>query len=99
MIKSELVHKLINRLTEKYPSLTDTAIKESVNAIVNKIKASVLESNRMEIRGFGVLDLKFYPQRLARDPRTGEHIQMSARHRLYFKAAKKLKLRLNAKPY
>jgi integration host factor subunit beta len=53
----------------------------------------------MEIRGFGILDLKFYPERSARNPRTGERIHMSARHRLYFKAAKKLKLRLNAKPY
>lgn len=86
-------------MTEKYPSLTDTAIKESVDAILKKIKKTLLHKGRMEIRGFGTLDLKMYPERMVRNPRTEERIRMSARHRLYFKAAKKLKLRLNAKPY
>jgi integration host factor subunit beta len=99
MFKPDFIEKLINRMSEKYLSLTDTAIKESVNAILSKIKETLLENGRMEIRGFGTLDLKFYQEQLARDPRTGEKIHMSARHRLYFKAAKKLKLRLNAKPY
>ena len=99
MFKAAFVQKLINRMTEKYPSLTDMAIKESVNAILTKITETILHKGRMEIRGFGVLDLKYYPERSARDPRTGKRVSMSARARLYFKAAKKLKLRLNAKPY
>ena len=99
MLKSDFIQKLIHRMSEKYLSLTDTAIKESVGTIVNKIKTTLLEGGRMEIRGFGTLDLKYYSERTARDPRTGERVSMSARHRLYFKAAKKLKLRLNAKPY
>jgi len=99
MFKADFVQKLINRMTEKYPSLTDTAIKESVDAILSKIKEILLQNGRMEIRGFGTLGLKFYPEQSVRDPRTGEKVHMSARHRLYFKPAKKLKLRLNAKPY
>lgn len=99
MYKADFIQKLINRMSEKYLSLTDTAIKESVDAVLTKIKETLLQEGRMEIRGFGTLDLKYYSERSARDPRTGERVHMSARHRLYFKAAKKLKLRLNAKPY
>ncbi len=99
MFKSDLTQKLIERMSEKYLSLTDTAIKESVDVILHKIIDTMLQHGRMEIRGFGAFDLEFYPARQARDPRTGDPVKMSARHRLRFSAAKRLKRRLNATPY
>lgn len=99
MFKSDLTQKLINRMSEKYLSLTDTAIKESVDVILASIIETLLQHGRMEIRGFGSFDLEYYPARDARDPRTGNTIHMSARHRLRFKPAKRLKRRLNAGPY
>ncbi len=57
MVKSDFIQTLINRMTEKYPELTDRAIKESVDAILNKIKDTLLQEGRLEIRGFGVFIL------------------------------------------
>jgi integration host factor subunit beta len=99
MFKSDLTQKLIHRMSEKYLSLTDTAIKESVDVILHNIIETLLQHGRMEVRGFGAFDLDYYPARNARDPRTGNTVMMSARHRLRFRAAKRLKRRLNAKPY
>ena len=95
-LKSDLVKNLIIRLSEDYPSLTDTAVKESVNAILEKIIRNIEDGNRMEIRGFGHFDVSYHPERLARDPRTGQRIPISARHRLHFKAGKELLERVNA---
>ncbi|MDX2164287.1 MAG: HU family DNA-binding protein [Gammaproteobacteria bacterium] len=99
MFKSDLTQRLIHRMSEKYLSLTDTAIKESVDVILHNIIETMVQHGRMEVRGFGAFDLDYYPARKARDPRTGNTIMMSARHRLRFRAAKRLKRRLNAKPY
>lgn len=97
MRKSDLTRLLIEHLTEKHLHLTENAIKESVDAILQCIIFTLSRGGRMEIRGFGSLELRHVPARKARNPKTGEFIEMSERHRLHFKAAKKLKLRLNTR--
>jgi integration host factor subunit beta len=96
MHKSELTRRLIEHLSEKHLHLTDSAVKESVDVIIQRIIDSLLQGTRMELRGFGSLDLRYFPSREARNPKTGKSVEMSGRHRLHFKPAKKLKLRLNA---
>jgi len=96
MHKADLTYRLINEMVDHFPQLTDILMKESVDAIIETIITTLLSGGRMEIRGFGSFYLKHYPERLSRNPKTSETIIMSSRHRLFFKAAKKLKLRLNA---
>src|SRR5690348_6097726 len=95
MRKSDLTQLLIEHLTEKHLHLTENAIKESVDAILQCIIFAISRGERMEIRGFGSFEVKHVPERKARNPKTGESMTMSERYRLHFKAAKKLKLRLN----
>jgi integration host factor subunit beta len=96
MHKSDLTQLLIEHLTEKHLQLTESAVKESVDALLQCIIDVLCHGEGMEIRGFGSFSLQYVPARKARNPKTGNLVKMSARHRLRFTAGKKLKLRLNA---
>ena len=95
MLKKDIINQLIQRLTKKYPSLTDTAIKESVDSIITTISQSLAKGDRMEIRGFGSFNLSYHPERTMRNPRTGKKTLMSSRFRLRFKPSKILVEKLN----
>jgi len=96
MLKSELIQHLIETITVNYPQMTEKAVIESTHELIKHIADTMIRGGRMEIRGFGSLDVKYRASRKARNPKTGEIIQMSARYSLHFKPSKKLRLRLNA---
>jgi integration host factor subunit beta len=96
MHKSDLTHLLVEHLTKKHLHLTESAVKESVDALIQCIIDVLCHGDGMEIRGFGSFSVQSVPARQARNPKTGKFVKMSARHRLRFQAGKKLKLRINA---
>jgi integration host factor subunit beta len=96
MLKSELTTRLIERVTERCPEMTEKAVSESVQSLLTQITEILSQGGRLEVRGFGSFDLNYHPARTARNPKTGKTVQMSARYRLRFKPAKNLRLRMNA---
>ena len=63
-----------------------------VNTIFTAMRESLIEGNRIEIRGFGVFQVKnTKPKPSARNPRTGEAIFVPARRKTHFKPGKLLK--------
>ena len=57
---------------------------------------ALAQGQRIEIRGFGGFDLHHRPPRSARNPKTGEAVQMPAKVALHFKPGKDMKDRVNA---
>ena len=56
------------------------------------MRETLIEGNRIEVRGFGVLDTKATkPKPAARNPRTGEVVYVPARRKTHFKPGKELK--------
>ena len=56
------------------------------------MRESLMEGNRIEIRGFGVWSVrKANPRPNARNPRTGETISVPARRKVHFKPGRLLK--------
>ncbi len=67
-------------------------IVDGVFTSLREIMASADEEVRIEIRDFGVFEVKkTKPKPRARNPRTGEIIQVPARKKTHFKAGKLLK--------
>ena len=65
---------------------------EMVDSLFNAMRDSLIEGNRIEIRGFGVLEVKnTKPKPAARNPRTGEIVYVPARRKTHFKPGKQLK--------
>ncbi len=75
----------------------DTGCKKSlaskmVDSIFAAMRESLIEGDRIEIRGFGVFQVKdTKPKPAARNPRTGEIIYVPARRKTHFKPGKLLK--------
>ncbi len=91
MIKSEL----IDALAKKQPNLTLKDVDQSVDCIIEHLCQGLIAKDRIEVRGFGAFSLHFHPARLGRNPKTGEPLNLSAKHVLHFKPGKQLRDRVH----
>ena len=92
MIKSEL----IAALAAENPHLTQRDIERVVGVILERMIAALAKGGRVELRGFGAFSVRSRPARAGRNPRTGEAVQVRAKHVPFFKSGKELRARLNA---
>jgi len=75
----------------------DTDCKKSlaakmVDSVFTAMRKSLINGDRIEIRGFGVFEVKdTRPKPAARNPRTGDVIYVPARRKTHFKPGKLLK--------
>ena len=94
MVKSEL----IMRLAEMHPHLYQRDIERIVSTIFEEISGALARGDRVELRGFGAFSVKQRAARVARNPRTGEAVQVTEKHVPFFKTGKELRQSLNADP-
>jgi len=92
MIKSEL----IAALAEENPHLTQRDIERVVTVILERVIHALEAGGRVELRGFGAFSVRSRPARAGRNPRTGEAVEVRAKHVPFFKSGKELRARLNA---
>ena len=91
MIKSELVQKI----ADENPHLYHRDVEIIVNAVLDGIGDALAEGDRVELRGFGAFSVKSRDARTGRNPRTGEAVEVEAKHVPFFKTGKELRERLN----
>jgi integration host factor subunit beta len=87
MTKSEL----IARLAKRFPQLVAKDADYAVRIILDEIVAALERGDRIETRGFGSFEIRRKPQRIGRNPRTGEKVQVPAKYVPHFKAGKELR--------
>ena len=92
MVKSELVRAL----NEKLPELQVKDVELALNCILRQLADAIVQGERIEIRGFGSFNLHHRPPRVARNPKTGEAINLPAKVALHFKPGKEMRDRVNA---
>ena len=92
MIKSELVAKVAEE-----NKLTAQNAERVVNTLLNAMSKALIAGKRVELRGFGVLSVRTRKARNARNPKTGAHVQVSAKRVPFFKAGKSIRDALNKK--
>ena len=91
MTKSELIAKITNQ----NPALTSQDVEKVVSTIFGEITNALCEGDRVELRGFGAFSVRERNARTARNPRTGEQVQVDAKRVPFFKMGKELKERIN----
>ena len=94
MLKPEL----INQLIKKFPQLSTSVVKRSVEQLVKTLEQALQQSRRIEIRGFGSFSSHYNAARSAFNPKTGQHFLAPEKYRLHFKMGKNLKQRINQQP-
>jgi integration host factor beta subunit len=87
---------LIEKVAEKVEGLTRTQTEIVVETVFESIKKALMHGEKIEIRGFGNFRLKTRNPRKARNPKTGETVEVPGKKVLYFKVGKALKESLNA---
>jgi len=86
MNKSSLVDKVHQVL-----SGTKVDAEKAVDTVVDSIISTLKSGGEVSIAGFGIFSTKMRAARQARNPRTGEPIQVPAMRVPKFRAAKALK--------
>ena len=91
MTKSELIDEMV--LQTRGVFREDMEI--IVNAIFDSMTLSLARHDRIEIRGFGSFVAKERGARAARNPRTGEKVEVSKKKVPFFTLGKELRERIN----
>ena len=87
--------EFISLLSENLKEYNEIDINLSVNLIHKAIVESLRKRNRVEIRGFGSFCIRDRKSIRARNPKSGESIELPKRSIPYFRASKLLKQRIN----
>lgn len=88
---------LIEKISEKVGSLTIKQTEIVVEAVFDSIKEALVKGEKIEVRGFGNFRLKNRRPRKARNPKTGDRVDVPGKRVLYFKVGKVLREALNSK--
>ena len=91
MKKSEFI-LLLSKTLENYNEID---INLSVDLIQKVIVESLKKRNRVEIRGFGSFCIRDRKSIRARNPKSGESVELPKRSLPFFRASKLLKQRVN----
>lgn len=88
MTKADLVEQVAEAIG---PGITKKDCALVVDGLLNAIKAALAEHENIEIRGFGTFKVRERRSRVARNPRTGERVEVEARAVPVFKPSKDLR--------
>ena len=82
--------ELIAAAAEK-AGLSKKDTEAAVNAVVDVIAAALAEGDKVQLVGFGAFEVKTRAERIGRNPKTKEEIEIPASRVPTFKAGKALK--------
>jgi len=86
---------LIEKVAQRVEGLTLKQTEIVVETVFESIKEALKKGEKIEIRGFGNFRLKERQPRKARNPKTGESVEVPQKKAIRFKAGKALKEALN----
>jgi nucleoid DNA-binding protein len=80
------------RLVDK--DVTQTQAREVVQGVLDGITQTLVRQGRIELRNFGVFEVRKRKPRKGRNPRTGEEVKVPAKRVVTFKAGGKMEQRV-----
>ena len=95
MNKSDLILKIL----ESDSNLFKKDASKIVNVFFDTISEAISRGERVELRGFGVFDVKVREARIARNPKNGEAVAVPAKKVPFFRMGKDMKDRINKNNY
>jgi len=85
MTKREIVRTVSEKL-----NMTQLKAKDIVQNVLDCILETLVEERRIELRNFGVFEVRKRAARKARNPKTGDEVMVQEKHVVVFKAGKVL---------
>ncbi len=92
MTKADLVEHVTAQISKTAgPMISKKDCARVVDAFLDAIKDALKEQKNIEVRGFGTFKIRQRKTRMARNPRTGSPVEVSARPVPVFKPSKELR--------
>ncbi len=85
MIKLDIINHVVDRT-----GIPRTKAEAAVDAVFNAMKSALQRNDRIELRGFGVFNIKPRKTGIGRNPRTGEEVSIPPGKAVRFKPGKDL---------
>jgi DNA-binding protein HU-beta len=85
VIKLDLVNEVVNRT-----GITKAKSEKAVETVFDSMKKALTRGERIELRGFGVFNVKARKTGIGRNPRTGEVVHIQPGKAVRFKPGKEL---------
>jgi len=85
LIKLDIVTEIVNRT-----GITKTKAEVAVETVFESMKKALARGDRIELRGFGVFNVKPRKTGIGRNPRTGEEVNIPPGKAVRFKPGKEL---------
>jgi DNA-binding protein HU-beta len=85
MIKKDIIDKATERVDEPRPK-----IQETIDQIFKEIKMTLVKGERIELRGFGVFEVKPRKTGVGRNPKTGVPVKIGPGKKVKFRPGKRL---------
>lgn len=89
MTKKEIVKTISDEI-----GMTQLMTKEIVQKTFDAIVEALVDERRIELRNFGVFEVKRRAARKARNPRTGDRVVVPAKYVVVFKPGKQMEERV-----
>jgi integration host factor subunit beta len=86
---------LVAAVAAKRQDLSKKDIELVVNTIFESMTRSLIQGERIEIRGFGSFTVKHRDARIGRNPKTGAAVAIPAKRVPFFTVGKELRERVN----
>ncbi len=85
MIKVDIVNE-VSRIAD----ITKVKAEVAVDAVLDAMRTSMMKGDRIELRGFGVFQVKPRKRGIGRNPRTGKEVKIPPGRTIRFKPGKDL---------
>src|SRR6056300_1622678 len=96
MEKKTFVKKeLVEALQKKYPKVLSSNIEKMIDSIFRFLSNKLAAGHNVEIRGFGMMKVKTTSPRKARNPRTGQTVEVGIKRKISWKSSKLLNNEIN----
>lgn len=92
MVKSEL----IKRVAAKVNYLSRQDVELGINRVLECMTETLCKRDRIEIRGFGSVEVRFRDVRNAHNPKSGTKVRTKPKYIPHFKPGKEMRERVNA---
>src|SRR5579864_6762649 len=84
------IKKIIDKLSELNPDLGPEMLEKAMHTMLDEISLALICGDRVELRGFGSLIVRKRLSSEARNPKSGQKVQVDDHGSLYFRASRKL---------
>ncbi len=91
MTKKKLIERLARQL-----DISQQKAKQVIDITFQAMADTLIEEDRVEIRGFGSFVVRYYAGYEGKNPKTGETVEVKPKKLPFFKVGKELKHRVDS---